>query len=160
MTEAPDQSVEPPNLGIPRAPLSASLYYPGRTRLRQIPTRRSRMNMCPGELFDLTFVGRGRPTTEPVYERARGRKREKLINGDVDEMLRTGEKLQELDAHENVFVAVTNDEALLDYMDFFPEGKMKKGLQHHIMNAMSRHPQGISRYCGGNATSRVREPRG
>jgi glyoxylase-like metal-dependent hydrolase (beta-lactamase superfamily II) len=88
---------------------------------------------CPGELFDPIFVGRGRPTTQPVYEPARGRKKEESINDDVDEMRRTEEKLQEFDAHENVFIAGAHDEALLDHVNFFPEGKMNAFVEEGLV---------------------------
>lgn len=79
---------------------------------------------CPGAVFDPLFAARGRPTCGPVYEPARVGRDEQSFHHDVDEMLRTHEKLQEADAHDNVFVAAAHDEALLDHVVFFPDGEM------------------------------------
>jgi glyoxylase-like metal-dependent hydrolase (beta-lactamase superfamily II) len=79
----------------------------------------------PGAVFDPLFAGRGRPACGPVYEPARAASEaESFHHHDVDELLRTLEKLQEADAHDNVFVAAAHDEALLDHVVFFPDGTM------------------------------------
>jgi glyoxylase-like metal-dependent hydrolase (beta-lactamase superfamily II) len=84
---------------------------------------------CPGAVFDPIFSGRGRPACGPVYEPARVEKNEESFHHDVDELQRTAEKLQEADAHDNVFVAAAHDETLLDHVVFFPHGKMNTFVQ-------------------------------
>ncbi|KAK4150427.1 beta-lactamase-like protein [Chaetomidium leptoderma] len=79
---------------------------------------------CPAAVFDSLFAGRGRPACGPVYEPARAGNSVESFHDDVDEVLRTTGKLQEVDAHDNVFVAAAHDEALLDHVVFFPEGTM------------------------------------
>ncbi len=79
---------------------------------------------CPGAVFDSLFADRGRPSCGPVYEPARADKMEETFHHDVDEAMRTVEKLQEADAHDNVFVAAAHDETLLDHVEFFPHGHM------------------------------------
>jgi glyoxylase-like metal-dependent hydrolase (beta-lactamase superfamily II) len=81
---------------------------------------------CPGAVFESLFAARGRPVCGPVYEAPRAEKGEESFNHDVDELLETVEKLQEADAHDNVFVAAAHDEALLDHVVFFPDGKMNE----------------------------------
>lgn len=75
---------------------------------------------CPGDVFDALFAGRGRPVSGPVYAPAV----QSPFLHDVDEVLRTIEKLQEADAHCNVFVAAAHDETLLDHVAFFPQGTL------------------------------------
>jgi glyoxylase-like metal-dependent hydrolase (beta-lactamase superfamily II) len=86
---------------------------------------------CPGAVFDSLFAERGRPACGPIYEPARGEKDEDSFHHDVDEVVRTIEKLQEADAHDNVFVAAAHDEALLDHVVFFPDGKMNAFVEKH-----------------------------
>jgi hypothetical protein len=85
---------------------------------------------CRGAVFDSLFAERCRPACGPVYEPARVEK-EKSFHHDVDELLRTVEKLQEADAHDNVFVVAVHDEALLDHVVFFPYGKMNASIEKH-----------------------------
>jgi glyoxylase-like metal-dependent hydrolase (beta-lactamase superfamily II) len=79
---------------------------------------------CPGAVFDSLFAERGRPACGPVYEPARAANKDESLHHDVDELLRTVDKLQGVDAHANVFVAAAHDEALLDHVVFFPDGTM------------------------------------
>ncbi len=79
---------------------------------------------CPSAVFDSLFPDRGRPSCGPIYEPARADKMEEAFHHDVDEAMRTAEKLQEADAHDNAFVAAAHDEALLDHVVFFPHGDM------------------------------------
>ncbi len=81
---------------------------------------------CPSAVFDSLFADRGRPSCRPIYEPARANKTEEAFHHDVDEAMRTTEKLQEADAHDDVFVvAAAHDEALLlDHVVFFPRGQM------------------------------------
>ncbi|KAK4119085.1 hypothetical protein N657DRAFT_321601 [Parathielavia appendiculata] len=87
---------------------------------------------CPGAVFDALFAGRGRPANRPIYKPAgEAETGGRSFHHDMDELLRVIEKLQEADAHDNVFVAGAHDEALLDHIVFFPHGTMndfvKKG---------------------------------
>jgi glyoxylase-like metal-dependent hydrolase (beta-lactamase superfamily II) len=86
---------------------------------------------CPGAVFDSLFAGRGRPVCGPIYEPARREKDDESFHHDADELRRTTEKLQEADAHDNVFVAAAHDEALLDHVVFFPHGKMNDFVEKH-----------------------------
>lgn len=86
---------------------------------------------CPGATFEPLFEGRGRPACGPVYEPARPEKACEAFSHDTDEALETVAKLQEADAHDNIFVAAAHDEALLDHVVFFPEGKMNEFAQKH-----------------------------
>ncbi|KAK4245127.1 beta-lactamase-like protein [Corynascus novoguineensis] len=84
---------------------------------------------CPGAVFARPLLaGRGRPPCGPIYEPARvGRVgNDEKWNEDVDALLDTVSKLQEADAHDNVFVAAAHDETLLDHVVFFPEGTMNE----------------------------------
>lgn len=40
---------------------------------------------------------------------------------DAEEAVRTIEKLQQADAHENILMVAAHDESLLDIVDFFPK---------------------------------------
>jgi glyoxylase-like metal-dependent hydrolase (beta-lactamase superfamily II) len=79
---------------------------------------------CPGAVFDSLFAARGRPCCGPIYEPARVGEPEEAFHHDVEEMLRTAGKLEEADAHDNVFVAAAHDETLLDHVAFFPHSTM------------------------------------
>ncbi|KAL2144222.1 hypothetical protein VTI28DRAFT_9433 [Corynascus sepedonium] len=103
---------------------------------------------CPGDIFAQPLLaGRGRPACGPIYEPARvveeakasieaeeaaaGEEQGKFGNDnkwneDVDALLDTVSKLQEADAHDNIFVAAAHDETLLDHVVFFPEGTMNE----------------------------------
>ncbi|KAL2133217.1 hypothetical protein VTI74DRAFT_2726 [Chaetomium olivicolor] len=84
---------------------------------------------CPGATFEALFTDRDRSPNEPFYEPPRLEKKEEKFHHDVDELLRTLEKLQDLDAHENVLVAAAHDEALLDHVEFFPDCNMNEFLE-------------------------------
>jgi hypothetical protein len=45
-------------------------------------------------------------------------------------MLRTREKLQEIDAQGNVLSAAAHDESLLGVLEFFPRGKLNSFVEH------------------------------
>ncbi|KAK4239314.1 beta-lactamase-like protein [Achaetomium macrosporum] len=78
---------------------------------------------CPGALFDALLSESGRPACGPFYQPAV----QPPFHADVDALRRTQEKVQELDAHENILVAGAQDESLLDFLDkadMFPRGKM------------------------------------
>ena len=72
---------------------------------------------CPGEIFESLLLNGPK---EPFYLPA---KRETgQVHHDVDETIRTIQKMQEADgqAEENIFVVVAHDETLLNVVDFFP----------------------------------------
>lgn len=111
----------------------------------------------PGAVFDSLFAARGRPACGPVFEPARGPRMDESFHHDVDELVRTVEKLQEADAHDNVFIAATHDDELLDHVVFFPDGTMnafvKKGWLKRVRwgflkdfaSAVGRRDHGIGR---------------
>ncbi|KAL2193042.1 beta-lactamase-like protein [Corynascus similis CBS 632.67] len=82
---------------------------------------------CPGDVFAQPLLaGRGRPVCGPIYEPARVFGNDNKWNEDVDALLDTVSKLQEADAHDNIFTAAAHDETLLDHVVFFPEGTMNE----------------------------------
>jgi glyoxylase-like metal-dependent hydrolase (beta-lactamase superfamily II) len=85
---------------------------------------------CPRTVFDPLFAGRCRRATDPIFEPRRVESREESFHEDVDELLRTVGKLQAMDAHDNILVAAAHDAALLDHLEFFPDGKMNGFLEH------------------------------
>ncbi|KAK3381102.1 hypothetical protein B0H63DRAFT_494993 [Podospora didyma] len=70
---------------------------------------------CPGSVFE-SLLPNG--LTQPFYEPARLAVHS--FHHDVDELVRTVGKLQEMDAHDSTFVAAAHDESLLDVVSFFP----------------------------------------
>ncbi|KAI9870319.1 MAG: hypothetical protein M1823_008780, partial [Watsoniomyces obsoletus] len=68
-------------------------------------------NVCPGEMFSAILAN---GPTKPVYGPTR--KEVGQVHHDVDETIRTIEKMQEYDAEntDNILVAVAHDETLLD----------------------------------------------
>jgi len=82
----------------------------------------------------------------------------------VDELLRTVDKLHDVDAHANVFVAAAHDEALLDHVVFFPDGTVnafvKKAWLKRVHWAFLRgtlprqSESGIMESAGGNGIPR------
>lgn len=72
---------------------------------------------CPGAIFGPLL----RSANSPFYEPAR---LDGSFHEDVDEMLRTIEKLQEIDAQANVLSAAAHDESLMGVLEFFPRGKL------------------------------------
>ncbi|EGS20279.1 uncharacterized protein CTHT_0040180 [Thermochaetoides thermophila DSM 1495] len=78
---------------------------------------------CPGAIFDELQAQRGRSSVDTFYEPARMTGAES-IHEDVDELLRTVNKLQDADAHKNVLVAAAHDESLAEVVEFFPKGKL------------------------------------
>ncbi|AEO63751.1 uncharacterized protein THITE_2109342 [Thermothielavioides terrestris NRRL 8126] len=85
---------------------------------------------CAAAVFDSLFAARGRSAGDPIFDPARAKHGEEAFHDDVDELRRTAAKLQAMDAHDNVLIAAAHDEALLDHMDFFPDGKLN-GFVHH-----------------------------
>lgn len=79
---------------------------------------------CAGAVFGPLLAGRGRPAEGPFYEPGRAERGGEKIHEDVDELVRTAEKVQELDAHDNVLVAAAHDESLLGVLEFFPRGNL------------------------------------
>ncbi|KAK3309423.1 beta-lactamase-like protein [Chaetomium strumarium] len=100
-----------------------SPYLPLPGTITPDPFTSSSAVSCPGSLFEPLLAGRNRPACGPIYQPAL----QPPIHADVDELLRTQEKVQELDAHENILVAGAHDESLLEVLgesDMFPHGTM------------------------------------
>lgn len=85
---------------------------------------------CSGRIFEKLFTDRGRPLDGTLYGPARITNKEESFHEDVDEVLRTIEKLQEIDAQNNVLVTAAHDESLLGVLDFFPRGKLNAFAEH------------------------------
>lgn len=83
-------------------------HHPGILR----PTEHLPMPACPGELVE-TLPPHNR-THQPFFTLS------PTLFPDYDKALDTVRKIQELDAHENVFVLLAHDGSLLDQIDFFP----------------------------------------
>ncbi|KAJ9165819.1 Metallo-hydrolase/oxidoreductase [Coniochaeta hoffmannii] len=102
-----------------------SPYMPLPDSISPHPFTDSASEICPGAMF-ASLLPKG--DKKPFYEPAR------LETGqahyDVDETIRTMEKIQEADIAENVLVALAHDKSLLGVVDFFPKQAndfMKKG---------------------------------
>jgi len=92
----------------------------------QLRNTQPRLPPCPGALFEALQESRGKSTTESFFAPVEGQG----FWLDVKEGVKTQEKIQEVDALDNVFVVMAHDESLLEIVDFFPkpanEWKAKK----------------------------------
>ncbi|KAL2264343.1 hypothetical protein VTK26DRAFT_6586 [Humicola hyalothermophila] len=93
----------------------------------------------PGQVFARLFADRGLPAggTRPFYSRppppsssSSSLPVSPSFHDDVDGVARTLEKLQELDARDNVLVAAAHDESLLGVLEFFPRGRLNGFVRH------------------------------
>lgn len=72
---------------------------------------------CPGSLFNDLL--RDKDKEKPFYEIAK--LGEKGVASDADEADETIRKVEEADAHDDIFVVMAHDETLLGVVDFFPK---------------------------------------
>lgn len=75
------------------------------------------MSSCPGALFE-PVLRDGNPA-KPIYEPAS--QTVVQMHADPQEAVRTIEKLQQADVHDNILMVAAHDEYLLDIVDFFPK---------------------------------------
>ena len=68
---------------------------------------------CPGSVFQ-NEIHPSKSSREPFCRPSED------ISHDLDEAVRSIEKLQELDARENIFTVFAHDQSLFDIVDFFP----------------------------------------
>ncbi|KAK4228706.1 beta-lactamase-like protein [Podospora fimiseda] len=80
---------------------------------------------CPGRIFDQILKREGREEGKAFYSPARVEKKEESFHLNVDELVKTVEKIQEMDCQGNVLVCAAHDESLLmGGIELFPEGKL------------------------------------
>lgn len=94
-----------------------SRYMPLPHSISPNPFTESTSEACPGEMFQSLLRDGDRSKT--FYEPARLEKGQ--AHHDVDEAIRTIEKVQEADVANNVLVALAHDKSLLGVVDFFPK---------------------------------------
>ncbi|OTB07661.1 hypothetical protein M426DRAFT_53358 [Hypoxylon sp. CI-4A] len=73
---------------------------------------------CPGELFKPLLRGR---TDVPFYKPASGCSGKPTAHRDPAETLETIRKLQEFDAHDNIFLVAAHEYYIMGVVDFFPK---------------------------------------
>lgn len=96
--------------------LRPSRYLPLPDEISPHPFTSLARSVCPGSMFDNILRDGDRCKT--IYEPARQTKVQ--MNYDVDEAIRTIEKLQEADVRDNILFVAAHDASLLDIVDFFP----------------------------------------
>lgn len=96
--------------------LRPSQYLPLPKEISPHPFTSLAQSSCPGSLFD--GILRDGDRSKTIYEPARQTKVQ--MNYDVDEAIRTIEKLQEADVRDDVLFVAAHDASLLDIVEFFP----------------------------------------
>jgi len=94
-----------------------SPYMPLPSSIRPHPFTDSSSEACPGAMF--ADILRDGDKTRPFYLPAK--LETSPTHHDVDEAIKTIEKIQKADIAENVLVALAHDKSLLGVVDFFPK---------------------------------------
>lgn len=96
--------------------LRPSQFLPLPDEIQPHPFSPLQISVCPGHMFESLLRDGNR--SKPFYEPARQTKVQ--MNHDVDEAIRTIEKLQEADVRDDILFVAAHDASLLDIVEFFP----------------------------------------